>query len=432
MGTAVPRKVRDASLETRTARSRLKVRHKPYFRLIELGLHLGYRKLGSGPGTWIARRYDGEGGYRTENLRTIDNSLIIADDYEDADGSRILNFAQAQQKARGARKAKSGPLSVSDILDSYLRFLEGEGRSPHSIADTRHRIEAFIRPKLGKMSVGALTAERLRHWRDDIAKAPPRLRTASGEKQRFRDLSDDADALRRRRASANRTWTILRAALNHAFYDGKVETDIAWRKVKPFKSVDAARIRYLTLAEAKRLTNACDPDFRPLVQAALHTGARYGELVRLQVRDFNADAGTVAVRQSKSGNARHMVLTGEGVAFFQRLTAGKSGDELILLKSSGEVWGEAHQLRPMEKAVERAKIAPSISFHGLRHTWASLSVMAGMPLMVVARNLGHADTRMVEKHYGHLATSYVREAIRAAKPLGIGRAAKVVPIASAG
>lgn len=36
--------------------------------------------------------------------------------------------------------------------------------------------------------------------------------------------------------------------------------------------------------------------------------------------------------------------------------------------------------------------------------------------------------RMVEKHYGHLATSYVREAIRAAKPLGIGDAAKVVPI----
>jgi hypothetical protein len=47
-------------------------------------------------------------------------------------------------------------------------------------------------------------------------------------------------------------------------------------------------------------------------------------------------------------------------------------------------------------------------------------VMDGVPLLVVARNLGHADTRMVEKHYGHLATSYVREAIRAATPLGIG------------
>lgn len=54
--------------------------------------------------------------------------------------------------------------------------------------------------------------------------------------------------------------------------------------------------------------------------------------------------------------------------------------------------------------------------------------MDGVPLMVVARNLGHADTRMVEKHYGHLATSYVREAIRAAKPLGINDAANIVPL----
>ena len=58
-------------------------------------------------------------------------------------------------------------------------------------------------------------------------------------------------------------------------------------------------------------------------------------------------------------------------------------------------------------------------------------VMDAVPLMVVARNLGHADTRMVEKHYGHLATSYVREAIRAAKPLGIGDTSNIVPIAGA-
>jgi hypothetical protein len=43
------------------------------------------------------------------------------------------------------------------------------------------------------------------------------------------------------------------------------------------------------------------------------------------------------------------------------------------------------------------------SFHALRHTWASLAVMGGVPLLVVAKNLGHVDTRMVEKHYGHLA-----------------------------
>jgi hypothetical protein len=42
--------------------------------------------------------------------------------------------------------------------------------------------------------------------------------------------------------------------------------------------------------------------------------------------------------------------------------------------------------------------------------------MNGVPLMIVAENLGHADTRMVEKHYGHLAPGYVADAIRAGAP----------------
>ena len=44
------------------------------------------------------------------------------------------------------------------------------------------------------------------------------------------------------------------------------------------------------------MINASDPDFRPLVQAALETGARYGELAHLEVRDFNPDAGTITIR----------------------------------------------------------------------------------------------------------------------------------------
>ena len=42
--------------------------------------------------------------------------------------------------------------------------------------------------------------------------------------------------------------------------------------------------------------------------------------------------------------------------------------------------------------------------------------MAGVPLLVVAKNMGHADTRMVEKHHGHLAPSYIVDAIRAGAP----------------
>ena len=53
-------------------------------------------------------------------------------------------------------------------------------------------------------------------------------------------------------------------------------------------------------------------------------------------------------------------------------------------------------------------------------------MMNGVPLAVVAQNLGHTDTRMVEKHYAHLAPSYVAQAIRAAAPeWGISSVSKV-------
>jgi hypothetical protein len=55
--------------------------------------------------------------------------------------------------------------------------------------------------------------------------------------------------------------------------------------------------------------------------------------------------------------------------------------------------------------------------------------MKGVPLAVIATQLGHADTKMVEKHYGHLAPSYVADTVRAAfGSLGIVTPSNVVPI----
>jgi integrase len=82
----------------------------------------------------------------------------------------------------------------------------------------------------------------------------------------------------------------------------------------------------------------------------------------------------------------------------------------------GREWKPSHQDFFIKGASKRAHIDPPLNFHVLRHTWASLSVMGGMPLMVVAKNLGHADTRMVEKHYGHLAPSYVADQVRTFAP----------------
>ena len=200
--------------------------------------------------------------------------------------------------------------------------------------------------------------------------------------------------------------------------------------MEPFEGADAARIRWLTVAEAKRLINACDSDFRNLVRAGLTTGCRYSEIAALRVEDFQPDNGTVHIRKSKSGKARHVVLNTEGQALFASLCAGRTGSDFLLVKGGAGRWLKSHQTRPMVAACENAKIDPPIGFHGLRHTYASLAIMAGAPLMVVAKNLGHVDTRMVEKHYGHMSPSYMAEAIRAAAPqFGFDTASNVVAVA---
>ena len=139
------------------------------------------------------------------------------------------------------------------------------------------------------------------------------------------------------------------------------------------------------------------------------------ELARLEVQDFNPDSNTITVRKSKSGKARHVILTPEGANFFRLHCAGRRGHEPMLCRA-GKVWKTAEQARPMRDACAHAHITPRVNFHGLRHTWASLAAMNGVPLMVVAKNLGHVDTAMVEKHYGHLAPSFIAEAIRAGAP----------------
>jgi integrase len=199
--------------------------------------------------------------------------------------------------------------------------------------------------------------------------------------------------------------------------------------VKPFRSVDAPVIRYLSEDEITRLLNACSGAFRDLVHAALLTGCRYGELCQVKFADYNADVGTLTIRLSKSGQVRHVTLTGEAPELFDRLAAGHTKDEPIFTRDDGRPWKRAEQLRPMRESCGHARILPAVGFHVLRHTHASILAMRAVPMAVIARQLGHADTRMTERHYAHLAPNYVADTIRANFPrLTPSSVAQVVPM----
>lgn len=399
------RTVREATLATRSARLRLVINTKPHWRVIEQGLHLGYRRRSTG-GTWIARRRDECGIYREAKLG-------LADDLQDANGEAVQDFSQAQRAARswcmqqqrlasGLGPPTVGPYTVARAMADYLEdYRRRGGKAADSIESVSRQ---NILSELGEVTITKLTTKRLSDWHRAIAERPRRWRSRQGAKANLAAFDrKNPEAVRRRRATANRVLTYLKAALNHAWRAGVVPSDDAWRRVKPFKSVDAPVIRYFSQDEITRLLNACPLAFRDLVHIALLTGCRYGELCRLKVADCNMDVGTLTIRDAKSGQVRHVTLTAEAPELIERLIAGRSPNDVLVRRDDARGWKRAEQLRPMRHVCARAGIVPAVGFHVLRHTHASILAMRAVPMAVIARQLGHSDTRMTERHYAHLA-----------------------------
>ena len=245
-----------------------------------------------------------------------------------------------------------GPFTVADALTAYLtKYLRRGGKASGRIESAAR---TYILPDFGQLPVTKLTKRRLEEWHHGIAKSAARVRTRKGDAPRFRPHAVTPEASRRRGATANRVMSgCLKAALNDAYHEGQIPINEPWQRVKAFRKVDSARIRYLTDDEARRLLRQCLPyrlscacRRRPHERAA----AVIGELAALAVEDFNVDSGTLIIRTSKSGKPRHVVLSVEGSEFFARQCLGKAPGALLFTKASGRKWSASDQQRPVMAA----------------------------------------------------------------------------------
>ena len=173
------------------------------------------------------------------------------------------------------------------------------------------------------------------------------------------------------------------------------------------------------------MINRASREFRPLVRAGLLTGCRYGEIISLEVNHFDADAAVLQINEGKTGKVRNVPLTDEGLQFFVEQTAGRTGRELIFQRATGRPWRKSEQARPMLAACIAAKIEPPVSFHILRHTYGSLLARKRVPLQIISAAMGHADTRMTQRHYAHLSPDHVADEVRKHLPTFIRRKSKV-------
>lgn len=386
------RKVRQTSLENRTNRLKLPVAKKPIFVRIGQGVSLGYRRNQTA-GTWVLRIADGSGG---ANQR----GFAIADDHEEANGVDILTYWQAQdrakQLARGAEAAPAaGPVTVGAAVEAYLTVLEA--KNPRTAADTKGRLKKHFLPKFGAKPLAALTKTMLDNWLSSMV-----------------SKSDDPEAVRRSKDSANRVLSMVKAALNHALKDpfNGLADDKAWKLVKPFQGVGQPRDIRFTEEEVQCLVEACpDQATANLVLAAYLTGARYGELVNAKVADYDPKAKSLTVN-GKTGR-RSILLQTSADRLFSALVAERSGQEHLLVKKDGTRWKRSEQTRPIEAAISAVGLEGSI--YALRHTYISEAIEREMPLTIIAENCG-TSVRMIEKTYAKPLAERKREFIERGAP----------------
>ena len=121
--------VKHARLESQSARERLKSGRQPHWQALAEGkVHLGWQCWkGDHVGRWLLRRYIGNNKYRVQTLGR-------ADDAAPADGTDVLNFAQAEAKARAMVASPAGGgngvvhLRVRQAMARYVDYKRHQGQ----------------------------------------------------------------------------------------------------------------------------------------------------------------------------------------------------------------------------------------------------------------------------------------------------------------
>jgi len=372
-------------LNSAKKRAALKHQKNPYWVTLKTGQQIGFYVPQNGPGTWHVRLI--------QNRKVTGQQKLSLD--ETADFDTAHDAALEWFKAVIGTENENRRYSIGDAIADYVDALK-VNNSQQAAQDTEDRLKKHVPESIRKIELATLTKPaRLRKWQQSLVR-----------------ISDDPEDVRKSKDTANRLLNMIKAALNLAYQNGYASTDAAWKRIKPFRNVGSARILFLTDEQVKALLDHAKGTFHDLLQAAKHTGGRYGELITLRVEDLDLEQGTLRMN-GKTGE-RLCYLSDMALAWFKGQAKNKLPKAILLPRDDGEPWGKSHQHRPMQAAVRAAKLPAETVFYSLRHYHISKALAAGVPVQVVAENCG-TSVRMIEKHYGKFLPQDRRDFFNAVK-----------------
>jgi integrase len=335
--------------------------------------------------------------------------------YFGPDGKRRYVSGKTKEEARKAlREARSnsdaglifdpGKLTVANYLDRWLADSVRDTVRQRTYERYESIVRVHIKPALGRLKLKALT--------------PAHARAL------YRQKLDSGLAPR----TVNYIHTTLHKALSQAVSDGLVQRNTAQVKApRPEKP----EIKPLSQAQARKLVKTAHETgdrYGALYVVALHTGLREGELLGLQWDDLNLEASTptLQVRRTlsetrtghkfelpKSGKGRSIKLSRKAAEALcshrarqakEKLRLGSlwQDNRLVFPTTTGTTMSGTNLLGRHFKPLLKKAGLPVIRLHDLRHTCATILLMAGKHPKYVQELLGHANISITLDNYSHV------------------------------
>lgn len=302
------------------------------------------------------------------------------------------------QPAAGGRGAQALPPQELPSETRALKTLAPRGRASKALT-----LDAFV-------SRVYLPHARLRKrsWRVDERIARKHLSPAFGRRLVSRitrcEVEDWLQGLLQRGfapASCNRFLAVFKIICVFAERHGFLPPGRSpCRGVRSFR-VHAQRERHLSRDEAGRLMDALEKSGRPealAIRLLLLTGARKNEVLRARWENVDLENRLLTVPLSKSGKARHIVLSDAAVAVIKAIDRRVESPWLFPGHAEGKPLSDLYLFWDR---LRRELGLTDVRIHDLRHTFASVLVNAGHSLYEVQKMLGHADARTTMR-YAHL------------------------------
>lgn len=314
--------------------------------------------------------------------------------------SRIL----AQRMGKISEAKLQGAHSIEVLKPVTFEDFVTTEYLPHCQAT--HTLETYH----GDRSLGAILNK---HFGKMLLRA-----ISSGDVQRYLDRctletvgkDESGKAVTRRPATVNRRRTFLSGIFTEAERRSYVDRN-------PVRAVSHLpehndKLRWLNDAEEERLLGYAPEWFKSIILAALNTGMRKGELLRLKWADLDFEQRLVRASHTKNHRVRYIPMNQPLYDLLQSIDhfSGPKGPSPYVFTNTDTGSRFKALNGSFERVCERAGF-DDVTFHTLRHTFASRLAQAGVPLNNIRELLGHGDMK-VTMRYAHLAPNNLREAVK--------------------